>query len=131
MSLPASSQVFFFHAGNSSPEVHAGPSTLKAEITAFFFFSPRWLQNQLAHIFFFKFKQEISLLICWGLSAGLISVLVAAVSETPPSPRAVLRGSVCSWKKMFKKVIDGERLDAGDLGHGGSGRGRCSLPAWR
>lgn len=82
-----------------------------------------------SHFFFLEFKQEISLLICWGLSAGLISIVAAVSKPPPPAPRAVLRGSVCSWKKMFKKVIDGESVgDAGDWDVGARGRGRCSLP---
>lgn len=85
-----------------------------------------------SHFFFFKFKQEISLLICWGLSAGLISI-VAAVSETPSQPPGLYsEGSVCSWKKkMFKKVIDGERLDAGETGTRGLGAGALLSAAWR
>ena len=135
MSLPASSQVFFPSTpGNSSPEVHAGPSTLKAEITAvfFFLFSPRWLQNQLAHIFFFfNLNRRLACLSAGAYLLGL-SLLFCSFGNPLLAPRAVLGGErLFLEKKIFLEVIDGERLDAGETGTLGLGAGALLSAAWR
>lgn len=111
MSLPASSQVFFLPHQATLPQSPAGPSTLKAENNCIFFLFP-WQVAEPACLtrFFFKFKQEISL--CYLAGAYLLGLILLVKRSSKPSqpPGLYSEGaSVPGKKKMFKKVIDGER----------------------
>lgn len=71
------------------------------------------------------------MLICWGLSARLISI-VLQFRKPPPGPQGCTRrGASVPGKKKFLKVIDGERLDAGETGTLGLGAGALLSAAWR